>query len=90
VLGDDPVAMLKEIGEDVQSLRLERAHPARVPKLITVGIERIRVERVDHRDTPTRTGAQLSDSRNSYDTRTASRLASAPRENDHTEILMKS
>jgi len=50
-LGDDPIAMLQEIREDVDGVRLQRTHHPGAPQLIPVSIERIRPKRVDHRRT---------------------------------------
>ena len=51
-LGDEAVAMLEEIGEDIDGVRLQRTHRPRAPEFVAVGIERTRPKRVDHRDAP--------------------------------------
>ena len=53
-LGDDAVAMLQEIREDIDGVRLQRTHHPGAPEFIPVGIERIRPKGVDHRDAPSR------------------------------------
>src|SRR3984893_15643950 len=50
-LGDDAIAMLQEIREDVDGVRLQRTHRPGAPQFIPVSIERIRPKRVDHRRT---------------------------------------
>ena len=50
-LGDDAIAMLQEIREDVDGVRLQRTHRPSAPQFIPVSIERIRPKSVDHRRT---------------------------------------
>jgi hypothetical protein len=66
-LGDDAIAMLQEIREDVDGVRLQRTHRPGAPQFIPVSIERIRPKSVDHRRTLPSNHIGHRDSRNRTD-----------------------